>query len=455
MPRTVIWIQETDQNKPQMFLFEPQNHPSARKGVTLNFINTQQFLDWKQGVPVDSLVQMAGDQLYQSLMSHPAIGLEFGQVAQTLHGDQHPIYFYLDPPEIDELPWETLHDAKNGFLALDARWPIARLRKPLAQIKLEYEFSPPLRVLAVLSAAGGNSTAQVPAREEWDCIYNELNAANLEFKLCVFVCEESLKQHIENLNDPKVKVDYVIDKDQLTQGILSFAPHLLHFFCHGTADQLPCLQIGTRAAWETTERDKRITLEANELRQTADPNQNVWLVTLNCCESAKQARDARTLASALVTAGFPSVVGMREPVASVHAHTFCKLFYRGVLKLINSTQVGDEPTRIEWASALWMARKTLLDSCTKGIAPTQAAPNSREWTIPVLYARGEPFLLRRGQKPKGMPLTERLHLLAKIDELKRQRDEFAARLDVDAGIRQGILNEFENEIRRIEIELKK
>ncbi|QPK65363.1 CHAT domain-containing protein [Methylomonas sp. LL1] len=452
--RTVIWIQETDQNKPQMCLLEPQTHPEARMGKQLKFKAKQPFQNWKQGDSVSGPVQKAGSQLYQCLTSHKAIEYELGVASVTTNGNKHPIYFYLDPPEIDELPWETLYDVKMGFLALDARWPIARLKIPLAQIKLEYEFSPPLRMLAVLSAPGGNSVAQVPAREEWDSIYEALQAANLEFKLRVFVCEESLKQHIDSLNDARVKVDYVIDKYELTQGIVNFAPHLLHFFCHGTADKLPYLQIGNRADWEV-ERDGSIILEANELRQTADPNQNVWLVTLNCCESAMQAKDARNLASALVSAGFPSAVGMREPVASIHAHAFCKLFYRGVLELINTAQVGGVPTTIEWASALWKARQKLLDNCAPRKVPaTEAAPNCREWTIPVLYTRREPFLLRRAQKSNGMTLPQRLGRLAELDELKRQRDEFAARPDVDPGIRQKILNEFENEIRRIEDELK-
>lgn len=453
MPRTVIWVQETDRGKPQMFLFEPQTHQAARKGVTLKLTSTQPFEDWRQGAPGHSVVQQAGNQLFRCLAKHPAIKHELGQAVQALQAAQHPIYFYLDPPEVDELPWETLHDATLGFLALDNRWPIARLRNPVAQVKKEYEFSLPLRVLAVLSAAGGTSEARVPARDEWDKIYDALKGGGLEFRLRALVCEETLKQHIEALGDKRVEVAYVVDKDGLTHDIASFGPHVLHFFCHGTADQLPCLKVGNKADWEA-ERDGSIVLEANELRQRADPNQSVWLLALNCCESAKQAREARSLASALVTAGFPAVVGMREPVASDHAHAFCGLFYRESLKLIAGVEVGGPAVGIEWAGALYEARAMLLARCRPGVAATLAAPDCKEWTIPVLYARGEPFLLRRTPKAPTMGLQDRLSRLAKIDELKRQRDEFAGRQDVDADVRQGILDEFAAEIRRIEDEMK-
>jgi hypothetical protein len=349
----------------------------------------------------------------------------------------------------------NLHDEKLGFLALDRRWPIARLRNPIAQVKQESVFSLPLRVLAVLSAAGGSSEARISGHEEWEQIYESLNTSNLEFSLRVLVCEEKLKQHIEGLADKRVQVAYVVDKDGLTQDIVSFAPHLTHFFCHGTAEQLPYLKVGNRADWEA-ERDGSIVLEANELHQRADPHQCIWLLTLNCCESAKQAREARCLASALVTAGFPAVVGMREPVKSDDANTFCGLFYREVLKMVASAPVGSDKQaiRIEWASALWQARATLCDHCNPGAMSTTAATNCKEWTIPVLYARSEPFLLRRAQVMPEMNLANRLERLSNIDVLKKQRDEFATRQDVDNDVKQATIEAFNSEIRRIEDELK-
>jgi hypothetical protein len=105
--RTVILVQETERGEPQISLIEPLTHRDARKGFALQIISPQMFKDWWRGTPVTSLVQQAGSQLYKSLTRHPAIKQELDQAGQARQEDQHSIYFYLDPPEIDELPWET------------------------------------------------------------------------------------------------------------------------------------------------------------------------------------------------------------------------------------------------------------------------------------------------------------------------------------------------------------
>ena len=52
----------------------------------------------------------------------------------------------------DELPWEQIYDVQHGFCALDERWPIGRIARRRRQIKVR-TFEPPLRIVAVLSAA--------------------------------------------------------------------------------------------------------------------------------------------------------------------------------------------------------------------------------------------------------------------------------------------------------------
>jgi len=453
MTRTVILLQEMNDTGPRLSLYEPQTHPKARTGVAFNLDSAVLFDNWSQGALGPNSVESVGRQLYDSLLAQPAIKQELGQAMQAAQDSEHPIYFYLDPAEADRLPWETLHDAREGFLALDRRWPIARLKNPLlTQIKEVYEFSPPLRVLAILSAAGSSNDTRISARAEWDRIYDALNGSGLDFRLRAQVCEEQLAEYIKGLGDQRVEVAFVVDKDDLMQAIASFAPHFLHFFCHGSADVLSCLRVGNRADWEA-ERDGSIILEANELRQRSDPGQSVWLLTLNCCESAKHASDARNLAGQLVIAGFPAVVGMRERIASDHAHTFCALFYREILRLIARIPADGPPTRIEWASALWQVRATLLEHCRPGELATLAAAGSKEWTMPVIYTRGQPFWIQR-RGAAMMSLAERVGLLAQVDALKSQRDIFAARKDVDATVKQKTLEAFEKEIRRLEDELR-
>lgn len=116
--------------------------------------------------------------------------------------------------------------------------------------------------------------------------------------------------------------------------IHEFSSHLLHFFCHGVANPFPRLEVGTALDWERKQPGS-IPIEGRQLHDRADPEGNTWLVTLNCCESALQGevRGSRSvpIASALVTAGFPAVVGMRERVEGDLAHAFCRLFYEGLL----------------------------------------------------------------------------------------------------------------------------
>lgn len=96
--------------------------------------------------------------------------------------------------------------------------------------------------------------------------------------------------------------------------------------------------------------------------------------------------------------------------------------------------------------------KRVVEGTSDGARPlrarelaTVAAMNCREWTDPVMYARGE--------APK-MGLADRLRLLAQIDEVRKQRDEFSTRQDVDVDVRQGTLDAFDAEIRKLEDNLK-
>jgi hypothetical protein len=72
-----------------------------------------------------------------------------------------PIYFHVRAAAADAVIWEQLH-AKNTFVALDRRWPIGRICRQTQNVEVR-DFAPPLRIVAVLAAAGRSGLAQLRA----------------------------------------------------------------------------------------------------------------------------------------------------------------------------------------------------------------------------------------------------------------------------------------------------
>jgi hypothetical protein len=202
---------------------------------------------------------------------------------------------------------------------------------------------------------------------------------------------------------------------------------LLHFFCHGTSNEIPHLKIGSFTDWEA-ERDGTIAITGAELREGADPRQEIWLVTLNCCESATRARDARGLASSLVAAGFPAALGMREVIDLQLAHQLCKSFYPALLDLIDQAPPDGPEKEIEWAQALSKVRAGLAAACQLGVPAQLAARDCKTWTIPALYIRPEAFRLKRIAARPAAPLglsDAKRRQIDYIQELQRQRTKAA------------------------------
>jgi hypothetical protein len=373
------------------------------------------------------LVREAGTKLLQDLLCQPAMPQALAKAFGN-PGDLSPIYIFLqDAPTAELLPWESLHDPHpdRGFLSLTRNWQIVRMRQALEGDQSDVCFRPPLRMLALLSAAGDSAATSVSALPEWNALWDALvksrSANSVPVSLRVLVGEESLLQHIESvpaINGVQVKVEMVAGKDQLLSTIRTFAPFVLHFFCHGVSSGMSHLQIGTRSDW-TAERSGSVTITAKDLRDRADPTYKTWLVTLNCCESASQSRDVRNLASSLITYGFPAAVGMREVIDSQHAHLLSNRLYRGLFEQISALPENSTCV-VEWASTLFEARQDLSTHAFQQppIPASQlAACDYKEWTVPVLYTRTEPFRIMR--VPVLTP-TEMMVLMEEITTLQAQ-----------------------------------
>ena len=397
MPRTIVRIQESFDGRSIFYLESPRSYSKATTVCDLNARPSDSpFRELRTGDGSPERVREAGERLYAQISAHPAIELALRDALQR--SDMNPICFRLDEViDADQLPWEAFR--ADTFVALNKQWPIVRLRETTESTPRSiYEFAAPLRIVAVLSAAGSTVESRAPSAPQWEKIRHALEQhrqrpAAIPVELTVLTCEQDLRDTIRAANLPGVTADLIADKEDLISKIRDRSPQLLHFFCHGTSEETPHLQIGTHTDWQAG-LDPSIALESGELRQRADPDQNVWLVTLNCCESAMRAKDARSLANSLVAKGFPAALGMREVIDVQTAHQLCSLFYPAALQLVDAAPVG-QVTEIEWAEALYEARSGLVNLCSSGAVPQNAAKSCKSWTIPVLYTRREPILIKR------------------------------------------------------------
>jgi hypothetical protein len=464
--RTVVRLQEYQNGNTIFSLESPKGYPDAGIVHQLQSLpGDSPFHDMRVGDGSPDRVMEAGKKLFKDLSEHPAVGSAIAAALLEIHGGCSPIYLRLDDvTTAEDLPWEAVfYDGNKEFLALDSRWPIVRVREAKeADPRLLYDFEPPLRITAILSAAGSDAQSRAPAALQWkgmiDAIQQCLAQPNaIPIALTVLVGEEDLRDQIDSLQMPWIQSGLITDREGLLQRIKDSRPHLLHFFCHGTSEEIPHLKIGSYTDWEA-ERDGTIAITAGELRQLADPRQEVWLVTLNCCESATRARDACGIASSLVAAGFPAALGMREVIDVQLAHKLCQSFYPALFDLIDQA-VPDGPKRdIEWAQALSTVRAELAGACGNGLPAQQAARGSKTWTIPALYTRREPFLLKRiaaqAAAPPGLSVAKKRQI-DYVQELQRQRTKAAEDYkDLPPESLSDILKDFDKQLAKATQRLK-
>jgi hypothetical protein len=173
----------------------------------------------------------------------------------------------------------------------------------------------------------------------------------------------------------------------------SLQPHLLHLYCHGTADG-PRLLVGQLDDLGV------LDLSAAHFGDLAQPAHLApWLVTLSCCESAAPGEQTVSLASGLVRAGLPAVLGMRKAVDAAMADEFCAHLYTAVFdRLAQIAPGGRTVATLDWPSLLHEPRRRL---CTVHGPPQQVADRQKEWTMPVLYV-ASPGLQLRGRPTAGL-----------------------------------------------------
>ncbi|MET8628445.1 CHAT domain-containing protein [Kitasatospora sp. NPDC004669] len=378
--------------------------PSVFNSMTRPFQCTgreEPFVVLRQDVIPTDATKAAGVKLFTEVTRHPELAQYLPAALQTQPPQRYPVFVELATEAgVEALPWEALCSPSGEFLGLDERWAVGRIVDSQAIDRPLWDFKPPLRVAAVMSCLG------VPAYDEWRALKNAvMSGPEVEVELLTVVSEPLLYTELSNLardqrqsaQFPHLSVRMVPQElSELQEMVSRFGPHLLHFFCHGSTEGSPHIQLAVKSDWVSQSPANSLNIETREFKdfvgRTSDPP---WLTVLNCCESAALGRsdNLHSLALGLVyQVGLPAVIGMREPIASTDASLFTGAFYKRLLTDFKARILrlpgSDEP--IDWARFLVAARNSLAKK-HKTMTLTQAASSTKEWTLPVVYMQRTPI----------------------------------------------------------------
>jgi hypothetical protein len=352
----------------------------------------EKMLSWAQ----PDAVKAHGQMIFSKLNDHQAIksALEFALHAPP--GQVHSIYFKVDVNDAERLCWETLCNDQGKFLALDRRWPIARMADSVVDrpIPAVHDFVPPLKIMAFFAAMG------IDGQPEWESLKRAVKngrRADFPIEVMVYVGQQSLINAIEDeiLNEglTGVRVQPLPElTGDIETAVEDFAPHLVHFFCHGsTAHGVAELELATLLDELQQKQSGSVRLQVNQL-VNIPAMERAWLVTLNCCEGGRATGDLHSMAHSLVASGIPAAVGSLEPIDAADAHDFSTYFYPTIfsnLRKILADNPDGKSSELEWAEALRSPRTGLCERHNNDPG------NYRQWTLPVLYVRPEPFYVKR------------------------------------------------------------
>lgn len=393
-------------------------------------------------------VRKVGEMLLQELTAHPGVRQALDVALTDGSGAPWPIYLRLGSDEAAVLPWETLFHERSSFLALDGRWPIARISDLLPQEQDMRYFDPPLNLTVVLSAAG------VDARPQWEHLRDAVLGAPLDVRLRAVIGDGALHSaagaEVRQLGDPRLAVAPLAGKAELLAEIQASDPHILHVFSHGRGDYSPRLELAT--ARDHVLGRSSVIVEPGELRGIAP---NAWLVVLNCCRGGADTADSRSLAHRVVGAGYPAAIGMREPITDTDGHLVTRSFYPGLLARLAELLTPGSVAELDWSADLHRPRQQLrdkyLDSVTadEAVGPSQLAARYRDWAVPVLYVRPEPLTVETVEVNPALSPDRRTYLLTLLQQTSR------IRLNLHAATPAAALAEIDRRIERTKRELRR
>ncbi|MDX6390142.1 MAG: hypothetical protein QOJ73_1205 [Streptosporangiaceae bacterium] len=330
-------------------------------------------------------VRAVGDLLRTKLVAVPTLKhamVDAFAGAPAVAGAR-PIFFRVgNQTWVEAYPFEALWDDHNAtFPGLQPSWPIARIPGD-TNAPVPFNMEPTVRVVAVLAAESVPADKQVAAIET-ACA----TQPGLTIEVTVITSSTALRDAVNAAARPGWQAELVpASGDDLILRLIALQPHLLHLFCHGTAN-------GSRLF--VAQRDDLAVLElgAAQFAELARPSWIApWLVTLNCCETGGPGTETASLTSSLVRSGLPAALGMRKAVDSAMADAFCADLYRAVFAhLTEIAPSGRAGAALDWPRVLQEPRRRL---CAMHGDPAQVAGRQKEWTMPVLYVASPTMWIR-------------------------------------------------------------
>lgn len=366
-----------------------------------------------------------GKALWQALAGQPAVANELAAaVAQKA-----PIYVDDRSELAQSLPWEALCDGSGTFLALTDGLQLGRIVGSLQSEAPRRKLDPPLRVLAVLAAAGG--AAGETAEKELQALDKALSAKGLDFRLRVIGCDDAVKAAIAAKNDPRFTFEPLVSAETIVEAVETFRPHILHLFCHGFHQPAPRLELATRSDQELGEGRGSVVLELPDFRRMLQRWADVWLVVLNCCLGAAPGEQLQPLARQMVLEGYPAAVGMSEPIDRRDAHLFAEAFHASLLRYLTKAVKKPPPVPLDWPALLVEPRQKLARQHQPALS---AAGLTKPWTLPVLYVTRQPFELTKVLAPPDP--VRAAEIQSELDLLETARADLVTRPGLEAVLAQ-------------------
>lgn len=353
------------------------------------------YVAWELGLtaanmPAWNIPQAAllyGRTVRDALSAHPGVATVLQYLASTPVGTTLPLYLVLSP-EPEPISWETLCIADDQFIALDRRWPLGRIvQSTTSSSRPPPRLTVPVRLLAVISALGIDHQVA-----EWEALRDAVIQARkngLPITLKVLTGHPEVMRRIQE--DEKAGLLDVeaggIDAlpQNLAAEVINWEPNLLHFFCHGRSDaDAQYIELATALDYLDPARTSgSVRLLPRQLIDIGRELPNPWVLTLNCCDSGRGAKNLQSMASQIVSkGGFPAAVAMLEAVDARDAFVFSQAFYRSLLRSLRAAAKAlktEASISLELGEAMVDARMLLRDQHRGD------AQGSTAWVFPVLY----------------------------------------------------------------------
>lgn len=351
------------------------------------------------------LVTAVGDSIRESLGKHQGISQAIDSAINTQAHETWPVQFYMSGFTTESLPLETLH-CPNTFLALEPRYSLSRVVQNTNQALLR-SYIQPLKMVAVIAAADREPLS------EWHSIFDSIQDSKMDVELTVMLANDELQQVIEIANLDWVKIERIPGSaNELVSKILHAQPQILHFFCHGEADQSGSLQIATPGLVSGVT-DVPLFFEA---RHFTELRNCVWLVVLNACEGATSTDGAQSLAFSLVDAGMPAAIGVREVVGTQDASKFCNSFYSAALRDLKQQLVSNTKVTLDWAPYVSRARAAMCEAIPGPLS--QTAGSQKAWTLYVLYQREDLLEVQSAPDIEGGDAVDIAELMGALQQAR-------------------------------------